>query len=126
MNLVRLGIESVVVEKDNTVGGLSRTVNYEGYHFDIGGHRFFTKVTAVDDMWHEVLGGDFLRRKRLSRIYYNRKFFYYPLRPYNALIGLGLLNSFLILTSYLWAQLPFLTSYLCKVAWIVKTKNCDI
>ncbi len=124
--LSEAGIESVVVEKDNTVGGLSRTVNYEGYHFDIGGHRFFTKVTAVDDMWHEVLGGDFLRRKRLSRIYYNRKFFYYPLRPYNALIGLGLLNSFLILTSYLWVQLPFLTSYLCKVAWIVKTKNCDI
>lgn len=110
--LSEAGIESVVVEKDNTVGGLSRTVNYEGYHFDIGGHRFFTKVTAVDDMWHEVLGGDFLRRKRLSRIYYNRKFFYYPLRPYNALIGLGLLNSFLILTSYLWVQLPFLTSYL--------------
>ncbi len=68
-------------------------------------------------MWHEVLGEDFLRRKRLSRIYYNRKFFYYPLRPYNALMGLGLSNSFLIFTSYLWAQLPFLTSYLWAQLW---------
>ena len=102
--LCKAGIRSVVLEKDNIVGGIARTVNYKGYHFDIGGHRFFTKVKAVEDMWHEVLGEDFLRCDRLSRIYYNKKFFYYPLRASNALTGLGVCNSFLILLSYLKAQ----------------------
>lgn len=102
--LCKAGIETVVLEKDNIVGGISRTVDYKGYHFDIGGHRFFTKVKAVDDMWQEVLAGDFLRRKRLSRIYYNKKFFYYPLRPLNALFGLGVWNTSLVLASYLYAH----------------------
>ena len=61
--LLKEGIHSTVVEKDNVVRGLSRTVSYNGYHFDIGGHRFFTKVQVVDDMWNEVLGNDFLTRK---------------------------------------------------------------
>ncbi len=96
--LCKAGVESVVLEKDNIVGGISRTVNYKGYHFDIGGHRFFTKVKAVDEMWREVLAdGKFLRRNRISRIYYNKKFFHYPLRASNALFGLGIWNSFLIL-----------------------------
>ena len=103
--LCKAGVESIVLEKDNIVGGIARTVNYKGYHFDIGGHRFFTKVKSVEDMWREVLGSDFLRRERLSRIYYNKKFFFYPLRASNALFGLGLWNSFLILLSYLKAQL---------------------
>lgn len=104
--LCKAGIRSVVLEKDGVVGGISRTVNYKGYHFDIGGHRFFTKVRAVDEMWHEVLAeGQFLRRNRLSRIYYNKKFFYYPLRASNALLGLGIWNSALIFLSYLRAQL---------------------
>jgi protoporphyrinogen oxidase len=99
-------IPSVVLEKDNVVGGISRTVNYKGYLFDIGGHRFFTKVKAVDDMWREVLGEKrFLRRSRLSRIYYNKKFFYYPLKASNALLGLGILNSFRMLGSYIKAQI---------------------
>ncbi len=103
--LCKLEIPSIVLEKDQVVGGLSRTVNYKGYHFDIGGHRFFTKVKAVEDMWHEVLtNGQFLRRGRLSRIYYNKKFFYYPLKATNALMGLGIWNSTLILLSYLRAQ----------------------
>ena len=76
-DLCKEGVGSIVLEKDNVVGGISRTVNYKGYHFDIGGHRFFTKVKAVEAMWHEVLAeGQFLRRNRLSRIYYNKKFFY--------------------------------------------------
>ena len=105
-DLCKEGVSSVVLEKDNVVGGISRTVNYKGYHFDIGGHRFFTKVKAVEAMWHEVLAeGQFLRRNRLSRIYYNKKFFYYPLRASNALLGLGILNSALIFLSYLRAQL---------------------
>jgi len=103
--LAKSGVESIVLEKDMIVGGISRTVNYKNYHFDIGGHRFFTKIRPVDDMWKEVLGDEFLRRQRLSRIFYNRKFFYYPLRPLNALLGLGITNSFLILVSYVYAQL---------------------
>src|SRR5436305_3789582 len=104
--LCKSGVSSVVLEKDVVVGGISRTVNYKGYHFDIGGHRFFTKVKAVDTMWREVLTEEkFLRRSRLSRIYYNKKFFYYPLKATNALFGLGIWNSFLIFMSYLKAQM---------------------
>lgn len=104
--LCKAGIKSVVLEKDQVVGGLSRTVDYKGYHFDIGGHRFFTKVKAVDEMWREVLiEEDFLRCKRLSRIYYNKRFFYYPLRAFDALFGLGVWNSSLILLSYFKAQM---------------------
>jgi protoporphyrinogen oxidase len=103
--LCKTGTVAVVLEKDGIVGGISRTVDYKGYHFDIGGHRFFTKVKAVDDMWREVLGDKFLKRSRLSRIYYRRKFFYYPLRLSNALTGLGLWNSILIGLSYLRAKL---------------------
>jgi protoporphyrinogen oxidase len=100
-DLCKAGVPSVVLEQDAVVGGLSRTVQYKGYHFDIGGHRFFTKVKAVEDMWREVLPeAQFLRRPRLSRIYYNKKFFHYPLRATNALLGLGLWNSLLILLSY--------------------------
>ncbi len=116
--LCKAGIRSIVIEKDRTVGGLSRTANYKGYLFDIGGHRFFTKellfrrvlfftkVKAVDDMWREILAnGQFLRRNRLSRIYFNKKFFNYPLRAANALFGLGIWNSVLILLSYIYAQM---------------------
>lgn len=103
--LSQMGIESVVLEKEDVVGGLSRTVNYRDYNFDIGGHRFFTKVHRVADMWREVLSSDFLRRNRLSRIFYNGKFFSYPLRPMNALFGLGFCNIFVILISYVKAHL---------------------
>jgi protoporphyrinogen oxidase len=103
--LVKAGVPSVVLEKDSILGGISRTEEYKGFLFDIGGHRFFTKVQVVEDMWQEVMGEDFLRRPRLSRIYYNKRFFYYPLRPKNALLGLGLWNSILVLLSYIRAQL---------------------
>src|ERR1043165_8385715 len=100
--LCKEGVESVVLEKDTVVGGISRTVNYKGYHFDIGGHRFFTKIKAVDEMWREVLNASqFRKRVRLSRIYYNKKFFNYPIRLVNALFGLGIGNSILILISYI-------------------------
>ncbi|MCA1614390.1 MAG: FAD-dependent oxidoreductase, partial [Acidobacteria bacterium] len=99
--LAKANVKSVVLEKEPVVGGLSRTVSHNGNLFDLGGHRFFTKVKAVDDLWREVLQkSDFLRRKRLSRIYYNRKFFDYPLRISNVLAGLGVWNSVLILLSY--------------------------
>jgi len=104
--LCKANVASVVLEKDSMMGGLSRTVTYKGYHFDIGGHRFFTKVKAVDDLWREVLpNGDFLRRRRLSRIYFNNNFLHYPLRFSSALFQIGILNGLLILLSYLRAQI---------------------
>jgi protoporphyrinogen oxidase len=97
-----------VLEADQVVGGISRTVQYNGYRFDLGGHRFFTKIPPVQRMWREVLGDEFIRVPRLSRIFYNGKFFDYPLRPMNALSGVGLWNSFLIVASYFkWHYRPY-------------------
>jgi protoporphyrinogen oxidase len=98
--LGKAGVASTIIERDDTVGGIARTVNYKGYRFDIGGHRFFTKVTPVENLWREVLGDDMLRRGRLSRIYYNNKFFSYPLKPLNALTGLGLFETVRCVASY--------------------------
>ena len=83
--LTRRGATPTVLELDDVVGGISRTVVRDGWRFDIGGHRFFTKVTPVDDLWFEILGEEnFLRRPRMSRIFYNGKFYDYPLVPMNA------------------------------------------
>jgi protoporphyrinogen oxidase len=103
--LSKHGVPAVVLEADNTVGGLSRTVDYKGYLFDIGGHRFFTKWDEVSQVWREILGDKFLERARLSRIYYRKKFFYYPLRARNALFGLGPFESIRIVLSYLRSRL---------------------
>ncbi|MGB5515857.1 MAG: NAD(P)/FAD-dependent oxidoreductase [Thermoanaerobaculia bacterium] len=102
--LLALGRSAEVYEKDAVVGGISRTAEYRGYRFDIGGHRFFTKIPAVQKLWEEVLGEDFLERPRLSRIYYNDRFFDYPLKPLNALRGLGPIEAGRVGLSYLWAQ----------------------
>jgi protoporphyrinogen oxidase len=108
--LSALNIPCVVLERDNVVGGLARTVEYKGFRFDIGGHRFYTKVAAVEQIWREILGQDLLTRTRLSRIYYKSKFFRYPLEPFDALRGLGLAESAYCglswLKSRLFPQLP--------------------
>ena len=106
--LARRGLEPVVLEQSSSVGGLSRTESYKGYHFDMGGHRFFTKVDEVKKIWQDVLGGELMRRPRLSRIYYNGRFFNYPLRPLNALAGLGLWRALMVVLSYLrWQVFPY-------------------
>jgi protoporphyrinogen oxidase len=97
-------VSSLVLESDSVVGGIARTANYKGYLFDMGGHRFFTKVSLVDRMWKEVLGDDFITRPRASRIYYRHKFFQYPLEPMNALFGLGLFEALRCGLSYARAQ----------------------
>ncbi len=103
--LSKLGFESTVLEADEQVGGLSRTVSYQGYRFDIGGHRFFSKVPLINELWQEILGEEFLLRPRLSRILYRKHFFDYPLRPMNALLGLGPLEAALCVLSYAKARL---------------------
>ncbi|HUG82258.1 MAG TPA: NAD(P)/FAD-dependent oxidoreductase [Bryobacterales bacterium] len=103
--LAKGGVPSITLEAENIVGGLAQTATYKGYRFDIGGHRFFTKVSAVEQLWKEILPDDLLRRSRLSRIYYNGKFFAYPLKPFNALMGLGLIETFRCVASYGWARM---------------------
>lgn len=98
-------IPATLLEKDDILGGLAKTLRYRGFCFDIGGHRFFTKAESVNALWHEILPDHFLKRPRLSRIHYRGKFFHYPLRAGNALAGLGLWNSISIGLSYLWARL---------------------
>lgn len=105
--LTQLGFRPTVLEKLDDVGGLARTASFKGFRFDLGGHRFYTKVAEIDKLWREVLGTDFIRRPRLSRIYYNGKFFHYPLRPLNAVAGLGIGPSILAVLSYLrWQVFP--------------------
>jgi protoporphyrinogen oxidase len=102
--LTRAGMPVVVIEAGKIVGGISRTENYKGYRYDIGGHRFFTKVQLVQDWWTDILGDQFLVRPRLSRIYYKSRFFDYPLRPMNALTGLGAIEACRCMLSYGVAQ----------------------
>jgi len=94
-----------IFEGDSQVGGISKTVEYKGYYFDLGGHRFFTKMEDVNDLWNEILGQDFRKTPRLSRIYYRNKYFNYPITPANALFGVGMLQTFLIISSYVWIKI---------------------
>ncbi|MET0240771.1 MAG: NAD(P)/FAD-dependent oxidoreductase [Sphingobium sp.] len=99
--LTQRGYRVVVIEKDPVhVGGISRTVEHEGFRFDIGGHRFFSKSQAVVDLWDEILPDDFIQRPRMSRIYYEGKFYSYPLRAFEALWNLGLWRSTLCMASF--------------------------
>ena len=102
--LVGQNVLPLILERDSKVGGIARTEEYKGFYFDIGGHRFFSKNQDISQLWQQMMGDDFLKVDRLSRIYYSEKFFNYPLRPVNALINLGPIESFLILYSYCKAQ----------------------
>lgn len=103
--LTRNQVPVTVLERDNVVGGIARTEFYKGYGYDIGGHRFYTKMGEVEALWHTVLGKEFLRVPRLSRIHYQGKFFYYPLRLMNVLGALGIVQSIWIFLSYVRARL---------------------
>ncbi len=102
----RYGIRATVLESDTIVGGISRSVERDGYRFDLGGHRFFTKVPEVDALWREILPGDeFMLRPRMSRIFYRGKYFDYPLRATNALKNLGPVETVRCIASYGWARI---------------------
>jgi protoporphyrinogen oxidase len=105
-DLGKRGAATIVFEADDIVGGISRTVERDGWRFDIGGHRFFTKVPVVEALWHEILDDDdFMLRPRMSRIYYKGKFYDYPLRAMNALANLGPLEALRCVLSYLWVRI---------------------
>jgi protoporphyrinogen oxidase len=100
------GWSTLVVERDpDYVGGISRTVRYRGYRFDIGGHRFFSKSAEITRWWKARLPLDFIQVRRMSRIFYRGKYFDYPLKPWNALSNLGLFTSIRCVASYAWARL---------------------
>src|SRR4051794_34022091 len=102
--LAKRGKPVVVVEAEEQVGGLAKTVvDPEGYRFDLGGHRFFTKATEVDALWHEIMGDEFLKRPRMSRIYWNGKFLDYPLNGTDVIRKLGPIELMRAGLSYLWA-----------------------
>ncbi len=104
--LMRYGLPTVTLEKDpRFVGGISRTEERNGYRFDIGGHRFFSKSQEVEDFWTEILGEEMLVRGRLSRIFYKGKYFDYPLKASNALLNMGPIETVRCISSYVWARL---------------------
>ncbi|WP_288458530.1 NAD(P)/FAD-dependent oxidoreductase [uncultured Sphingomonas sp.] len=104
--LTRAGYSVAIIEKDPVyVGGISRTVEHNGFRFDIGGHRFFSRSKEVVDLWNEILPDDFIERPRMSRIYYEGKFYSYPLRAFEALGNLGLVRSALCMLSFAKAKL---------------------
>ena len=102
--LARCGQRPLILEAGPRLGGIARTEPFRGFYFDIGGHRFLTRVAEIQALWESTLGSDLLLVRRLSRIYYQGRFFSYPLHFGNALFTLGPLESARIVASYLKAQ----------------------
>ena len=118
--LGKAGVPPVVLEGTDVVGGISRTVERDGWRFDIGGHRFFTKVPEVEALWHEILPDEeFLLRPRMSRIYYRGKFYDYPLKASNALGNLGVIEAARCIGSYAWSRVRPPKSQDTLEDWIV-------
>lgn len=118
--LSKFGQDVTVFEADaKYVGGISRTETYKGNHFDIGGHRFFSKSREVEDFWTEILGNDMLERPRSSRIYYNGKFFTYPLAAKEALSKLGFIESAVCIFSYIKAKISPVKNPVNFEDWII-------
>ena len=118
--LTKENVSVTVLEQDPVyVGGISRTVNYKGFGIDIGGHRFFSKSAKIEALWDELLGDDFLQRPRKSRIYYNDRFFSYPLKAFDTLFKLGPVQSLLCVLSYMKARIRPYTPPKNFEEWVV-------
>jgi protoporphyrinogen oxidase len=117
--LARQGFAPTVLEKMSQVGGISRTEVYKGYRFDIGGHRFYTKVDEVNQLWHAVMGDEFRPVSRLSRIYYNGHFYHYPLEPFNVLSNIGLIEGARMIASYCKARVRPIPSEDSLEEWVI-------
>jgi len=103
--LAKRGQPVIIFEADDQLGGIAKTVEREGYRFDLGGHRFFTKAKEVDALWHEIMREEFLKRPRMSRIYWNKKFLHYPLQGMDVIKKLGPIELVRAMASYLRAAL---------------------
>ncbi len=105
--LDRRGYQTTLIERNPTVGGLARTIEYKGYRFDLGPHRFYTKNQEVNKFWHEILGHEVLHIKRLTRILYDGQLFHYPLKPLDTLWKLGFWSCTIAILSFLHAKWRF-------------------
>ena len=103
--LGELGVQSLVVEKEQQIGGMARSLQVWGHTVDVGPHRFFSVDPVIVNFWHRYMRGDHVQIKRQTRIYYNKKYFEYPLRILNALIGLGFVRSVKAVFSYCWVRI---------------------
>jgi protoporphyrinogen oxidase len=104
--LMKHEVPVTVLEQDpRFVGGIARTVEHQGYRFDIGGHRFFSKSQEIEDLWSEILGEELRTCGRLSRIYYRHRYFDYPLKAGNALLNMGPIETIRCISSYIWARI---------------------
>lgn len=98
--LTKAGFKVKIFEGDSAVGGLSKTIVHDGFRFDLGGHRFFTKDEAVDKFVKDLMDGELLSVPRKSKIYMRNRYFDYPLKPLNAIFGMGLFTTWKILSNY--------------------------
>lgn len=105
LEAARSGLKPLVLEEEAQVGGIARTEIHRGYRFDIGGHRFFTRVPEIQRLWEEILGDDFRLTQRLSRIYHRRKYYRYPLNIWETLNNLGFVQSTRAVVSFSKARL---------------------
>jgi protoporphyrinogen oxidase len=118
--VTRYGVRSTIIEADAVVGGISRTVECDGWRFDIGGHRFFTKVKELEAPWHEILPDeDFMSRLRMSRIFYEGNYYDYPLKVGNTARNLGPVEASRCVLSYLYAQARSPKSEMAREGWVV-------
>ncbi len=117
--MVKKNQRPIVLEKGNKMGGLARTEIYQGYRFDIGGHRFFTQIENIKELWEEMLAQDFLKVRRRSRILHQNHFFNYPLHLWNTLGHLGVIESIRVLSSYLKARVYPLPKDETFEQWII-------
>ena len=121
LELVKHGINNIlIVDKNSSAGGLSRTNIFDGVRFDIGPHRFHTSNEEINKIWHDTLGGDFHLVSRMTRIFYKNKYFYYPLKAMNVLSGLGLAMSIRALASFIAAQIGKKKEAVSFEEWIVQ------
>jgi len=107
-----------IIDSSNQIGGISKTINLNGYLYDLGGHRFFSKIAEVNSLWDEILKEEFIEKKRISRILFNDKFYIYPLKINNAIYNLGIIRSFLVFLSYIKAKIKPIKPEISFEDWV--------
>ena len=117
--LAKKGVAVRVFEAGSAVGGLAQTIDLWGQKVDLGPHRFFSSDPRVNEIWLDVIGDDYEMVNRLTRIYYKGRFFLYPLKPFNALANLGLLEASRCMSSYGVQRFRRFTEQDCFQDWVI-------